>query len=212
MRRHKIGEDACDRGLRHYPEGHRGKNVVTADLIKSVEEANRINVQQFFDEWIYGAGTPKFDISYAYDDAKHQIALTVKQTQRVEGRVGLFHVAVDVEITTASGAKLHRLAVSKEAETLPLTSDAHPLMVLFDKGGQILKSAEFHKEKKEWLYQLKDAAELVDRGEAVEALAQLKNDDEAVAALCAALNTDKAWGLRDICADALRRHCHSAAG
>jgi len=28
-------------------------------------------------------------------------------------------------------------------------------MVLFDKGGHVLKSAEFHKEKKEWLYQLK---------------------------------------------------------
>jgi len=212
MLRHQIGEDAFYRGLRHYLEVHRGKNVVTADLIKSVEEANHINVQQFFDEWIYGAGAPKFDISYAYDDAKHQIALTVKQTQRVEGRVGLFHVPVDVEITTASGAKLHRLAVSKESETFPLTSDAAPLMVLFDKGGQILKSAEFHKEKKEWLYQLKNAAELVDRGEAVQALAKLKNDDEAVAALGAALNTDKAWGLRDIAADALGRIGNAAAG
>src|SRR5258708_25825224 len=85
-------------------------------------------------------------------------------------------------------------------------------MVLFDKGGQILKSAEFHKEKKEWLYQLKNAAELVDRGEAVQALAKLKNDDEAVAALGAALNTDKAWGLRDIAADALGRIGNAAAG
>ena len=32
-------------------------------------------------------------------------------------------------------------------------------MVLFDKGGQVLKSAEFHKEKVEWLYQLKNAAD-----------------------------------------------------
>src|SRR5258707_14990145 len=85
-------------------------------------------------------------------------------------------------------------------------------MVLFDKGGQILKSAEFHKEKKEWLYQLKNAAELVDRGEAVQALAKLKNDDEAVAALGAALNTDKTWGLRDISADAPGRNGNAAAG
>jgi len=119
----------------------------------------------------YGAGAPKFDVSYAYDDAKHQIILTVKQTQKVEGRVGIFHVPVDVEVTTASGAKFHKLAVSKESETFPLPSDGAPLMVLFDKGGQILKSAEFHKEKREWLYQLKNAAELADRAEAVQALA-----------------------------------------
>src|SRR5712692_10336582 len=36
----------------------------------------------------------------------------------------------------------------------PLPAESAPLMVLFDKGGHVLKSAEFHKEKKEWLYQL----------------------------------------------------------
>src|SRR5260221_2696844 len=86
MLRQQIGEDAFYRGLRHYLEVNRGKNVVTADLIKAIGEANHINVQQFFDEWIYGAGAPKFDISYAYDDAKHQVVLTVKQTQKAECR------------------------------------------------------------------------------------------------------------------------------
>jgi len=212
MLRRQIGEDAFYRGLRHYLEVYRGRNVVTADLIKSIEEANHIDVQQFFDEWIYGAGAPKFEVGYTYDDGKHQIALTVKQTQKVEGRVGIFHVPVDVEVTTASGSKVHRIAVSKESETFLLPSDSAPLMVLFDKGGQILKSAEFHKEKKEWLYQLKNATELADRAEAVQALAKFKNDDEAVAALGTALNTDKAWGLRDIAADALGRIGNAAAG
>jgi len=212
MLRQQIGEDAFYRGLRDYLEVYRGKNVVTADLIKAIEESNHLNVQQFFDEWIYGAGAPKFDVSYTYDDGKHQIALNVKQTQKVEGRVGVFHVPADVEITTASGAKLHRIGVSKETETFLLPSDGAPLMVLFDRGGQVLKSAEFHKEKKEWLYQLKNAAELADRAEAVQALAKLKNDDEAVAALGSALNTDKAWGLRDIAADALGRVGNAGAG
>src|SRR5260370_2032999 len=212
MLRHQIGEDTFYRGLRNYLEAHRGKNVVTADLIKSIEDANHISVQQFFDEWIYGAGAPKFDVSYTYDDSKHQLALTVKQTQRVEGHVGIFHVPVDVEITTASGAKSHKIAVSKDAETFLLPSDSAPLMVLFDKGGQILKLGEFHKERKEWLYQLKNASELADRAEAVQALAKLKNDDEVVTALGSALNTDKAWGLRDIAADALGRIGNAAAG
>ena len=212
MLRQQIGEDAFYRGLRHYLEVYRGKNVVTADLIKSIEEANHINVQQFFDEWIYGAGAPKFEVSYKHEEGKRQIALTVKQTQKVDGHVGIFHVPVDVETTTASGAKLHSIAVSKDEETFLLPADSAPLMVLFDKGGRILKSVEFHKEKKEWLYQLKNASELADRAEAVQALAKLKNDDEAVAALGSAISTDKAWGLRDIAADALGRIGNAAAG
>jgi aminopeptidase N len=212
MLRQQIGEDAFYRGVRHYLETYRGKNVVTADLIKAIDEANHINLQQFFDEWIYGAGAPKFDVAYTYDEGKHQLALTVKQTQKVEGHVGIFHVPVKVEVTTASGPKLHTISVSKEAETFLLPSDGAPVMVLFDKGGQILKSVEFHKEKKEWLYQLKNATELADRGEAAQALAKLKNDDEAVAALGVALNADQAWGLRDIAADALGRMGNAAAG
>jgi aminopeptidase N len=76
-------------------------------------------------------------------------------------------------------------------------------MVLFDKGGHVLKSAEFHKEKKEWLYQLKNAADLADRADAVIALGKLKNDEEVVAALGEALRNDKAWGIRANAADTL---------
>jgi aminopeptidase N len=205
MLRHQLGEDAFYRGLKHYLEVNRGKNVVTADLAKAIEEATHTNVDQFFNQWLYGAGAPKFDLSYKYDDAKHEVALTVKQTQKVEGRVGLFHIPTEVEITTASGAKLFPITVSGEKDTAVFTfhADGAPLMVLFDKGGQVLKSAEFHKEKKEWLYQLKNATELADRADAISALGKLKGDDEVVAALAETVRSDKAWGVRANAADVL---------
>jgi aminopeptidase N len=205
MLRHQIGEDAFWRGLRHYLEVNRGKNVVTADLIRALEEANHLSVDRFFNQWVYGAGAPKFDLSYTFDDAKRQVALTVKQTQKVDGHVGIFHVPVEVEITTPSGAKAYTITVSKDVETFPLVSDSAPLMVLFDKGGHVLKSAEFHKGKKEWLYQLKNATELSDRADATVALGKLRNDEEVAAALGDALKTDKAWGIRDVAADTLGR-------
>jgi aminopeptidase N len=207
MLRHQIGEDAFYRGLKHYLEVNRGKNVVTADLAKAMEEATHTNVDQFFNQWLYGAGAPKFDLSYKYDDAKHEVSLTVKQTQKVEGHVGLFHIPTEVEITTASGPKLFPVTVSSEKDTEVFTfrTDSAPLMVLFDKGGHILKSADFHKERKEWLYQLKNATELADRADAVTALGKLKGDEDAVAALADTLRNDKAWGVRANAADALGR-------
>jgi aminopeptidase N len=203
MLRHQLGEDAFYRGIKHYLEVNRGKNVVTADLAKAIEEAAHTNVDQFFGQWLYGAGAPKFDLSYTYDTEKHEVMLNVQQTQKVEGRVGLFRVPVEVEITTAAGPKLYNVTVSKDKQTFPLPADAAPLMVLFDKGGHILKSAEFHKEKKEWLYQLKHATDLADRADAVVALGKLKNDEEAVAALGEMLRNDKAWGVRATAADTL---------
>jgi len=203
MLREQIGEDAFYRGLKYYLDVNRGKSVVTADLAKAIEESAHVNVDQFFSQWLYGAGAPKFDLSYTYDGEKHQVMLTVKQIQKVEGRVGLFRVPVEVEITTGSGPKLYNFTVSKDKQTFPLPAESAPLMVLFDKGGHILKSAEFHKEKKEWLYQMKNATDLADRADAVVALGKMKNDDEVVAVLGDILRNDKAWGVRATAADTL---------
>ena len=203
MLRHQLGEDAFYRGLKHYLEVNRGKNVVTADLEKAIEESSHTNVDQFFSQWLYGAGAPKFDLSYSYDNDKHQVALTVKQTQKVEGRVGIFRFLVDVEITTSSGPRLYSVTVSKPEEIFTFPASSAPLMVLVDKGGNILKTAEFHKEQKEWLYQLKNAADVADRADAAVALGKTKNDEEVVSALGSALRNDKAFGVRFSAADAL---------
>jgi aminopeptidase N len=203
MLRQQLGDDAFYRGIKHYLEVNRGRNVVTADFAKAIEEATHTNVDQFFSQWLYGAGAPKFDLSYTYDNEKHQVALAVKQTQETEGRVGIFRVPIEVEITTAIGSKLYPITVSKPKEIFSFSSDSAPLLVLFDKGGHVLKSAEFHKEKKEWLYQLKNAVELADRADAVIALGKIKKDEEVVAALGDALRNDKAWGVRATAADTL---------
>jgi aminopeptidase N len=203
MLRHQIGEDAFYRGIKHYLQANRGKNVVTSDLAKAIEESTHTNVDQFFSQWLYGAGGPKFELSYTYDGEKHQVILAVKQKQKVEGRVGLFRVPAEVEITTASGPKLYNVTVSKDHQTFPLPAESTPLMVLFDKGGQVLKSAEFHKEKREWFYQLKNAVDLADRADAVVALGKMKNDEEVIGALGEALRNDKAWGVRAAAADTL---------
>ena len=76
-------------------------------------------------------------------------------------------------------------------------------MVLFDKGGNVLKSAEFHKEVTEWLYQEKNAADFANRAEAVVALSNIKNDDRVTMAIGEALRTDRALGIRILAADAL---------
>ena len=203
MLRHQLGDAAFYAGLKHYLEVNRGKNVVTADFAKAMEEATHRNIDEFLGQWVYGAGAPKFDLKYSYDPEKHQVALTVKQTQKREGRVGLFRVPVEVEITTASGPKLYDITVSKEEKVYVFPAEQAPLMVLFDKGGQLLGGSDFHKEKKEWIYQLKNASEVADRADAAVSLGRLSADDEVAAALGYTLRNDKADGVRQVAAEAL---------
>ncbi|MBI3663466.1 MAG: HEAT repeat domain-containing protein [Acidobacteria bacterium] len=196
MLRRDLGDAGFYRAMKHYLEKYRHQNVVTADLTQAIEEATGRNVDRFFDQWVYGAGAPKFEVSYTYDETAHQLKLDVKQTQKVEGRVGLFRVPVEVEVTTGTGKKSFPISVSQASEAFTFPVDSTPLLVLFDKGGNILKSLDFKKGWKEWIYQLKNADAVSDRADAAKALGEIKNNDEVTATLGDAARGDKHWGVR----------------
>lgn len=205
MLRRKLGDEAFFGALHHYLDVNRGKNVVTADLTKAIEESTSTNVDHFFNEWIYGAGAPRFKVRANYDAATRQEKLTVEQTQKVEGHVGLFDVPLEVQITTPSGKKSYTITVSKAEETFPFAVDAAPVMVLFDKGNKILKSSDFEKPAAEWIYQLEHADAVTDRADAAVALGGFAKDDAAVAALGEAAAHDKFWGVKVQALQALGR-------
>ncbi len=196
MLRTKLGDDDFFRGLHYYLEANRGQNVVTADLEKAIDHSTATNVDHFFHQWIWRAGAPKYEVSYAYDDAAHQVKLKVKQTQKVEGMVELFDMPVEVEIVTANGRKASTIQVSKAEEIFTLAADSAPQMVLFDKGDNILKTLEFKKDAAALIYQLKNAETVPDRADAAVELAAMKDNPDVVAALGNAAQHDPFWGVR----------------
>jgi aminopeptidase N len=196
MLRTKLGDEDFFRGLHHYLEVNRNQNVVTADLEKAIDQSTATNVDHFFQQWIWRAGAPKYAVSYTYDDAAHQVKLNVKQTQKVEGMVELFDMPVEIEIATASGHKTYPIVVSKAEETFTLPADGTPLMVIFDKGDNVLKSVEFKKDAAALIYQLKNAETVPDRADAAVALGEMRDNPEVVAALGYAAQHDPFWGIR----------------
>jgi aminopeptidase N len=197
MLREQMGDDAFFRALKHYLEANRLQNVVTADLVKDIEESSGTNVDQFFDQWIYGAGAPRFTVRYTYDDSGKKVNLSVKQTQKVEGHVGLFRVPIEISITTASGEKVFPIEVSKADESFSFTVDGAPQIVLFDKGDKILKSVDFQKTPDEWIKQARTASSVPDRADAAVALGNYHDNDAAVNALGDVALHDKFWGVRE---------------
>jgi aminopeptidase N len=196
MLQEKLGDENFYKALHHYLEVNRGQNVVSADLQKAIEQATSTNVDKFFDEWIYGAGAPKFDVSYSYAADSRQIALTVKQTQKVEGRVGLFDVPVDIEIATVNGKQTHTVEVSQASQTFYFPAETAPLMIVFDRSDKIFKSLEFKREPAMLAYQLKNGETVPDRAEAAVALGAIHDDPQVVNALGDSARHDPFWGVR----------------
>ena len=196
MLREQLGDESFFRGLHQYLVANQGQNVVAADLQKAIEQATSVNVDQFFDQWVYGAGAPQFHVDYTYDAAARQVALDVTQTQKPEEFVGLFDVPMEIEIATASGAHTYPIQISKATQSFEFPVDEPPLMVVFDKGDKILKSVEFRKDPALLAYQLKHGETVPDRADAAFALGAAKDNPVAITALGDAAQHDPFWGVR----------------
>jgi len=78
--RRQIGDAAFFGGIRRYLEKNRHQPVETEDLCRAITEASGINVEPFFDQWVYKPGHPVLDYSWTWDEAKKQaVAAAVRE-------------------------------------------------------------------------------------------------------------------------------------
>lgn len=79
MVRTLLGAEGFRKGSDLYFERHDGQAVTTDDFIKAMEDANGVDLTQF-KRWYNQAGTPRLDVSEAYDAAAQTYRLTFRQS------------------------------------------------------------------------------------------------------------------------------------
>ncbi|MGB2868385.1 MAG: M1 family aminopeptidase [Bacteroidota bacterium] len=196
MLRFLLGDDMYHRAIKHYITKHQFQAVETNDLKVAIEEATGQNLKWFFDEWIYKAGHPVFDLSYTWDVEKKAVLLSVKQTQTMDSLTGVFRMPVDIEITTPSGITTQRVGILTKDTTYVLPCTDKPLLVIFDKGNWLLKELNWEKSREEWRYQATSASNPVDRIRAVQTLAKLPPGIGTAAVLSDRILFDSFWAVR----------------
>lgn len=74
-----LGAEGFRKGSDLYFERHDGQAVTTDDFIKAMEDANGVDLAQF-KRWYTQAGTPRVEVSEAYDAAAQRYSLTFRQS------------------------------------------------------------------------------------------------------------------------------------
>ncbi|HEU5367871.1 MAG TPA: M1 family aminopeptidase, partial [Ktedonobacterales bacterium] len=204
MLRFVLGEQAFWRAIQHYTQTNRGREVITADLERAIEETTGRSMARFFEQWVYRAGHPEFEVSYTWDGEHHLASLTVRQTQKIDEHHPCFVTPVEIAFTlpasddagdseTTTATFRVQLEESQQRFSFPLPRQ--PLAARFDQGGWILKTLKFERPAELLRYQLTHDADVLGRIEAAEELGKL-GDPKSVDALAAALLDDPFWGVR----------------
>jgi aminopeptidase N len=200
MLRKHLGDKLFYKSLNHYLTSNAHQPVSTEDLRIAIEEATGQSMDWFFDQWLYKMGHPIFEVTQAYDGAKKQLTLDVKQTQKIDltneyPQTEFFQSFVDVEIDN----KIERVWLKpQEVNTFTFNVASKPKLVNFDYEGTLLKEVKFEKSTDDLLYQLANDKDVIGRRWAMAELEKRTDTDKArvVNALIASAEKDPFWRIR----------------
>ncbi|MFL5481307.1 MAG: M1 family aminopeptidase [Gemmatimonadaceae bacterium] len=203
MLRHQFGDSVFWRGINRYATSHAYDNVVSDDLRRAFEETTGKDLKAFFDQWVYGAGFPVFQVSSNYDRAGNRLTVTAREVQARDSLTGFFDVDVDVEARTDSGVVRFVVPVRNGAGEAAANLKAPPRSIRWNKGNWLLELTDFPRSTAMLQYELVHDDDVLGRIEAVEALADRPSDRNALDALRRAARNDRFWAVRARAVDAL---------
>src|SRR5256885_11174945 len=203
MMRNELGDGLRWKAIRQYMKKFAGQNVETNDYKEAIEEATGRNLDVFFDQWLYHAGHPEFEVAWSWDESAKQVELRVKQTQEVKDPVPLFRVSTSVELAGPDRIQKESIRIEKADQVFRFDAPRRPRAVLFDPEDAILKQVTFKKPPDELLWQLANAGSTWPRIEACRDLGKLVGDPKAIEGLEDALKKDEVWAVRRAAAVAL---------
>lgn len=192
MLRNFVGDSAFYKSLNLYLTTYKFKAAEAQELRLAFEEVTGEDLNWFWNQWFYGSGHPKLEISYDYDIARQSAKVIVKQTQPDK----VFRLPVAIDLYQGGSKKRYPVWLENKADTFTFTSVKRPDLINFDGDKMLLCEKTDKKTLDDYIFQYKNAGLYLDRREAIEYAAMNQvNDTKASGFLMNAIN-DKYQGLR----------------
>jgi aminopeptidase N len=163
-------------------------------------------MEWFFDQWLYKMGHPIFEVTKSYDEAKKQLTLKIRQTQKVDAQdaypqVEFFEGKMEIEVD----GRLETVWLKPKIENVfAFPSSEQPKLVNLDYESNWIKEIKFEKSLAELLYQLQNDRDILGRrwamGELVNLAKNVATSSEDKAKIYAVFRNlirgDSYWRLR----------------
>jgi aminopeptidase N len=136
--RRLLGDSLFWAGMHRFLVDNAHKPVTTADYAAAFEKVAHRDLDWFFDQWAYGIGYPKLQVSRRWDRAARRLDVTVEQTQTIDSTHPVFRFPITVRIATRDSVVRREITVSKVKQTFAIPLPGNPLTFRFDEGGWLL--------------------------------------------------------------------------
>ena len=206
MLRRKLGDQFFWKGVHNYVAGNLQKVVETDDFRRALEQVSGLNLNKFFDQWIYGRGYPTLKAEMKYNEMDKLVTLTFSQTQEDKSlSIGLFDFDLEVEVSFKNEEK--KLVTLKFSDSCPravavIAAPSNPTMIRVDPDMKVLFDLEFNPGEDILATTMEHASDIYNRIQAGKQLAKI-GTKQSIAKISAAIAKEPFHGVRSALAKEL---------
>ncbi|MEO8173595.1 MAG: M1 family aminopeptidase [Sediminibacterium sp.] len=176
MLRNFVGDNAFFKSLNKYLTTNKFGNGSAHKLRLAFEEVTGKDLNWFFNQWYFGNGHPKVEISYGYDAPTHTAKVYIKQTQAGDK---LFKLPMAIDVYHGANKKRYNVWVENKVDTFSFAVSSKPDLINVDADRITLMERKDDKTLAEFIHQYNYAGKYLDRRDALESA--VKNIKEPAA-------------------------------
>jgi aminopeptidase N len=195
MLRTYVGDQEFKRVIQYYLNKHKFANVNTDDFQQAFKDKLGMNMDWFFEQWVWQGNEPHYKVSFT--EYGNKGSFQVDQIHETTQANGYFKMPIDFTIAYKNGT-IDRKKVWVQGASTTVSFDTKGKdvsYVLFDENCMVLKKVTFDKPERMLIKQAQNAEHAIDRFDAVAALDK-KKDDEKVQWFTAWYDNEKAYQVR----------------
>jgi aminopeptidase N len=138
--RGQIGTDKFRAGIREYYRRYRDGNASTGEFRQVMEEVSGSDLEWFFQQWVYRAGSPVVEGGWTYDAAAKKITVELTQTQPGEA----YRLPLEIGVK-GERMRIEKIEMTGKQQKFEIAADDAPTSVELDPNTWMLMDAKFVK-------------------------------------------------------------------
>lgn len=183
MLRNYLGDEAFFVGISDYLKTNEYGTGEAHQLRLSLEKVSGKDLNWFFNQWYFGNGNPKLDISYSYEPVKKEAVVSITQTQPQ-----YFQFPLTIDLYNGKSVKREQVWVdAKQKNNFTFKVDANPALINIDPDGVLLAEVSETKTPEQYYLQYTQSKAYKSRALAVKNAKENLDNPTAQKTLLAAL-------------------------
>ena len=142
MLRNLIGDEIFQEAIRNYYSRYMNSNATTDDFKHEMEVVSGLDLDIFFNQWLYQGGHIILDGSWKYDDKKKEIIIDIQQVQN-DGYLFSFPIEFGIYEEGKVAPNVEHRSVTKRKSSYSIPADLKPKKVAIDPRTVLLANWSF---------------------------------------------------------------------